>query len=368
MQVKDVLQIIDRWAPFNTAAEWDNVGLQIGDAESEVTTIFVALDADEAAIDEAADAGAELIVAHHPLIFQKLNKLTAQDSVGRAILKAARYGINIIAAHTNLDIAAQGVSFHLAERLGLVEHKVLVETGAEQLLKLAVMVPVSHEEQVREAICTAGAGHIGNYSHCTFSYPGTGTFKPEGEAKPFIGEISKLECVAEVKIESILPQRLLANVLAAMLKAHPYEEVAYDLIPLANKGKIHGYGRIGYLTEPLSTEAFLSKVKRELNCEFVRFAGYYPEKVNKVAVFGGSGADFIGIAAREGADVFVTADIKYHQAAEAKGLGLLLVDPGHDITERLIVPALASFLTEQISNQAVRVIEETPRQAMFSFC
>ncbi len=366
MRVKDVLKIINRWAPFNTAAEWDNVGLLIGDANADVRTIFIALDADEDAINEAIDVGAEVIVAHHPLIYKKLDKLTQEDGAGRAILKAVRYGINIIAAHTNLDVAPYGVSFLLAERLGLVKHRVLVETATEKLLKLAVMVPVEHQEQVREAICSAGAGHIGNYSHCTFSYQGTGTFKPESEAKPFIGEIDRLEQVSEVKIESILPQRLLSTVLSAMVQAHPYEEVAYDIIPLMNKGETHGFGRIGILDEPLSTDIFLSKVKKELNCQFVRVAGYYPEKIKKVAVLGGSGADFIATAAREGADLFLTADIKYHQAAEAKGLGLLLVDPGHDISERLIVPALASLLTEQISTKEVRVIEEKPRQSLFS--
>ncbi len=348
MRVKDIVKLIDKWAPFATAAQWDNVGLQLGNADAAVSKVVVALDLTEEVVATAADQGAELIVTHHPLFFKPLNNLTTDTQAGKLALEASRLGINVVAAHTNLDVAEGGVSFLLAERLGLVNHKVLVETFAEKLFKLAVFVPEDYQDQVRAVLGEAGAGFIGNYSHCTFNTPGIGTFKPEAGAQPFLGELDRLEQVAEVKIETIVPQNLLSPVLNKMLEAHPYEEVAYDLFPLANKGYRLGFGRVGRLAEPVGTEEFLVKVKKSLDCGFLRIAGYLPKQIGKVAVLGGSGADFIRQASRAGADAYVTADLKYHQAQVAEDLGLLLVDPGHDVTEQLIVPALTEYLQDQI--------------------
>ncbi|MBO8126036.1 MAG: Nif3-like dinuclear metal center hexameric protein [Firmicutes bacterium] len=368
MRVKDVLKILNNWAPPQAAADWDNVGLLVGERDATVTKILVALDMGEATLEAAIEEGADLVVTHHPLIFKPLKSVTGENRVGRLILDAARNRINLIAVHTNLDVAEGGVSHLLAERLGLSNHKVLVETYAEKLYKLAVMVPQEHQDQVRDAICEAGAGFMGNYSHCTFSYSGTGTFQPREGANPYIGSVNRLERVSEVKVESIVPEPLIPKVLNSMLEAHPYEEVAYDLFPLANKGSRLGLGRIGKLEVAVGVEKFLVMVKKALDCGFLRVAGSFPEKIQTVAVLCGSGAEFISSAAKAGADVYITADVKYHQAQEAEFLGLLVVDPGHDVMEFPIVPALAEFLINQdrIQAEGVPVVTYLPAKPVFS--
>lgn len=368
MRVKDVFKLIDRWAPFNTAAQWDKVGLQLGEEEAKVTKILVTLDFTPEALEMAVQSSAELVITHHPFFFNPLTSLTSRDRVGGLALDAARHEINLIAAHTNLDMAKGGVNDLLAERLGLTEHKVLVETNGEKLYKLAVYVPNDYLEQVRDALGEAGAGFIGNYSHCTFSSAGTGTFKPQAGSKPFIGEMGRLEKVSEIKVETIVPQPRISTVLNKLLEAHPYEEVAYDLFPLVNKGERIGFGRIGKLADPVRTEEFLVRVKKALDCGFLRVAGYFPDKVQKIAVLGGSGAEFIAQAAKAGADLFITADIKYHQAQEAEDLGILLVDPGHDVTEYPIVGEIARYLQgqERISQDGIEVMTMPLTKPLFT--
>jgi dinuclear metal center YbgI/SA1388 family protein len=335
---------MERLAPRDLAAGWDNVGLLVGSPEQEVASLLVTLDVTPQVADMAATAGAGMIVAHHPLILKGLTAIRTDAPPGRTLAVLLAAGIAVYAAHTNLDAADGGVNDVLAARLGLTDVRPLTADGREKLLKLAVFVPESHVEGVRQAVAAAGAGHIGNYSHCTFQTPGTGTFLPLAGTKPFIGEQDKLEYAAEFKLETILPQRLAARVINAMLAAHPYEEVAYDLYALENPGRPYGLGRVGRLpaAEPLA--AFVERVKTALALRSVRVSGPEERRVATVAVCGGSGAGLFNAAADAGADVLLTGDVKYHEALEAASAGLTMVDAGHFATERPAVDAVAAHL------------------------
>jgi dinuclear metal center YbgI/SA1388 family protein len=333
---------LERLAPRRLAAGWDNVGLLVGSPAQEVASLLVALDVTPQVAELAAAEGIDMIVAHHPLILKTLNAIRTDTPQGRTLATLLAAGIAVGAAHTNLDAAAGGVNDVLAARLGLTELRPLVVDGRERFLKLAVFVPESHIEEVRQAVAAAGAGHIGNYSHCTFQAPGTGTFLPLEGTKPFIGAQGRLEYAPEYRLETILPEDSAPRVIDAMLRAHPYEEVAYDLYALENPGREFGLGRVGRLTVPEPFAAFADRVKSALGLAHLRVAGPTEREVATVAVCGGSGASLLTAAA--GADVFVTGDVKYHEALEAADIGLALVDAGHFATERPVVEAVAAHL------------------------
>jgi dinuclear metal center YbgI/SA1388 family protein len=290
--------------------------------------------------------GAQLLVTHHPLLFKPLRRLTPEDPVGRVVWNAVRDGVAIISAHTNLDVAAAGLNSWLAERLGLDVSEPL-QDSAGRLLKLVVYVPAGYEEALSEALFAAGAGEIGAYDQCSFRSAGTGTFRPGPGTTPFIGKSGEREAVAEFRLETVVPQRRLSKVLEKLLKAHPYEEVAYDLIPLANPRPDTGLGRIGRLALPLPLAELGARVKAALGCHSVRLTGELERPVHKLAVCGGSGAGLIQEAKRRGADVLVTGDVRYHDARLAEELGLALIDAGHFATEVLAVAGLVAALGKQ---------------------
>jgi len=337
-----IVAALERLAPRSLAAGWDNVGLLVGDPEQEVATLLVALDVTPQVAELAVAEGVDMIVAHHPLILKSLNAIRTDTPQGRTLATLLSAGIAVAAAHTNLDAAAGGVNDALAARLGLTGLRPLVVDGRERLLKLAVFVPEDHVENVRQAIAAAGAGHIGNYSHCTFQVAGTGTFLPLEGTNPFLGEQGKLEYAAEYRLETILPEAAAPRVIDAMVRAHPYEEVAYDLYAMENPGREFGLGRIGRLASPEPFAAFAARVKAALGLDRLRVAGPTDREVATVAVCGGNGANLITAAA--GADVFVTGDVKSHEALEAAALGLTLVDAGHFATERPAVETAAAHL------------------------
>ncbi len=345
VKCRTIMAAMERLAPPSLAAGWDNVGLLVGSPEQEVSALLVALDVTPQVAEAAAAAGVDMIVAHHPPIFKGLTAVRTDAPPGRTLAALLKAGIAVYAAHTNLDLADGGVNDILAARLGLAAVRPLAAEGREKLLKLAVFVPEGHVEAVRQAVAAAGAGHIGNYSHCTFQTPGTGTFLPLAGTQPFIGEQGKLEYAAECRLETILPEKLAAGVIDAMLKAHPYEEVAYDLYALENPGRAIGLGRVGRLPAVEPLDAFVGRVKTALALRHVRVCGPEQRPVATVAVCGGSGGDLFKAAAAAGADVLVTGDVKYHEALEAAAVGLTMVDAGHYATERPAVEAVAGHLT-----------------------
>ncbi len=344
VKCRTIMAAMERLAPHELAAGWDNVGLLVGSPEQEISSLLVALDVTPEVAARAAAAGVDMIVVHHPLIFKNLKAIRTDTPPGRTLATLLAAGIAAYAAHTNLDAADGGVNDILAARLGLTDLRPLAAEGRERLLKLAVFVPEGHVEAVRTAITAAGAGHIGNYSHCTFQTPGTGTFLPLAGTKPFTGKQGQLEYAAEYRLETIMPAGVAAAVVDAMLKAHPYEEVAYDIYTLNNPGRAFGLGRVGRLAAPESFPAFSDRVKTALGLTQVKVAGPTDRQVGTVAVCGGSGADLLAAATTAGADVLVTGDVKYHEAMDAAAIGLTVVDAGHFATERPVLEAVAAHL------------------------
>jgi dinuclear metal center YbgI/SA1388 family protein len=350
----EVIQLFEQFAPKHFAMEGDKIGLQIGTLNKPIHTIMIALDVLEEVVDEAIEKKVDLIIAHHPPIFRPLKHIVTDQAQGRMLEKCIKHDIAIYAAHTNLDIADGGVNDWLAEALELENVQVLVPTYEDKLKKLVVYVPESHADAVREAIGNAGAGHIGNYSHCTFNSRGTGTFLPQDGANPFIGEAGKLEKVEEVRIETIFPASIQKKVISSMLKVHPYEEVAYDVYPLENEGKVFGLGRIGRLKEEMTLQQFAEHVKKALDVQAVRVVGNLSDIVKKVAVIGGDGNKYISQAKFAGADVYVTGDLYYHVAHDAMMMGLNVVDPGHNV-EKVMKNGVASYLNKVFTKQKFNV-------------
>jgi dinuclear metal center YbgI/SA1388 family protein len=349
-RVSDVVGILNVLAPFGLAEEWDNAGLQVGNPSASAGKIMVALDAGLSAIEAAVAAGCRLLLTHHPMIFRPLKKISTADPLGRLLDIAIKNDLAIIALHTNFDIAEGGVNDLLAERLGVSGTKPLKVTGSEELVKLAVFVPMGHEEKVMEALF-AYSGFIGNYSDCSFRTEGTGTFKPLKGAHPFAGEIGRREYAAEARVEVLLRRDDLNSALKVLVAAHPYEEPAFDLYPLLNKGKPAGLGRIGELPEAVPLAHFAATVKERLGLGGMRYVGNADRMVKKIAICGGSGASLLRDAVNRGADVLVTGDVKYHEAREAEGVGLALVDGGHFATEIPMVRGLGELLRMELAKR-----------------
>jgi dinuclear metal center YbgI/SA1388 family protein len=342
-RIQDLVGLAHALYPPNLAESWDNVGLQAGDPAAPLDRVLVCLDPSEQAIEAARTIGAQAVLAHHPLIFQPLRQLTPATETGRILLRAAREGIAVLCAHTNLDRAPGGLNDWLAQRLGLPE-TVPLGGSDEDLVKLAVFVPAGYEDTVAEALFQGGAGKIGRYDRCSFRAEGTGTFRPAAGTDPFIGRPGVDERVREIRLETIVPRERLPRVIERMLKAHPYEEVAYDLFPLANRRPGIGLGRIGRLAAPTTLDVFAAEVKRALAVSHLRVVGNPAARVGKVALCGGSGASLLPEAVRQGADVLVTGDLKYHEARNAESQGICLIDAGHFATERIAIEGLAAAL------------------------
>ncbi|MED1205111.1 Nif3-like dinuclear metal center hexameric protein [Heyndrickxia acidicola] len=350
----EIIQLFEAYSPKKYAEPGDPIGLQIGKLNKPVHKIMIALDVLEEVVDEAIEKEVDLIIAHHPPIFRPLKKLVTDQPQGRMLEKLIKHDIAVYAAHTNLDVAPGGVNDLLAEALKLQNTKVLAPTYQEALKKLAVFVPEENATALRAVLAEAGAGAIGEYSHCSFSTNGEGRFLPGENTDPHIGKPGKVETVKEVKIETIYPESLEKKILTAMLKAHPYEEVAYDIIPLANQAKALGLGRIGELSEEMTLEEFAIHVKNSLDVKGVRVVGALKEKVKKVAVLGGDGNKFFSQAKFMGADVFVTGDFYYHNAHDAMNLGLNIVDPGHNV-EKVMKKGVANKLAQMSKEKGFNV-------------
>ncbi len=353
-KLSDIVGIINKIAPQNLAEKWDAVGLQVGDPTVTVSRIMTALDPGAPAIDAAIAAGCQLLVTHHPFIFKPLSRLTAADPVTARIFRAIRNNLAVISLHTNYDSAEGGLNDLLAEKIGVVSCKPLTESLHEELVKLAVFVPRGFEPQVMEALFRF-SGFIGNYRDCSFRVDGTGTFFPLQGAKPFQGEVGIRESAEEVRLEVLLRAADAGKALEAMKAAHPYEEPAYDLYPLLNKGKGFGLGRIGVLGKPATLAEYAALVRERLNASLVRYVGSPLQSVRTVALCSGGGASFLHEAKRRGADLLVTGDVKYHDARTAEEIGLALMDAGHFGTEIIAAQGLATRISNECRHRRYEV-------------
>jgi dinuclear metal center YbgI/SA1388 family protein len=350
---------MEEWAPPPLAWEKDNIGLLVGSASSAVKRILVALDVSTEVVAEAKKKKADLIVAHHPLIFRSLRSLTDRSRVGRLVTELVRARISVYAAHTNLDFTNNGVSAALARKLGIQDVRPL-QKDITPYEKITTFVPREHTDRVMRAMGAAGAGMIGNYDLASFSGEGEGTFRPLTNAGPYIGKMNVLEKVRENRLEMIAPRWKTADVLAAMRKAHPYEEVAFDVVKLVNENSPYGAGVIGELRKPVKLSTFLGTVRSSLKARGVRYSGNRSSTISRVAACGGSGSDLTGEAVRQGADAFVTADVKYHAFQDAAD-NLALIDAGHYETENPVVEAVVEYLNARCSGTAsnVRIFAST---------
>ena len=362
--VRTILQHLESLAPLELAESWDNVGLLVGDPAQRVKTALVALDATAEVLEQAERRQGELLVVHHPLIFSGLQRLVEDHGTASLLRRLIHDGRSLIAMHTNLDAAADGLNSYVAGLLGLAELRPLLPSAARPLLKLVVYVPATHATAVRAAICAAGAGRIGHYGDCTFVAPGIGTFRPEEGTRPYLGSAGQLEQVEEVRLETVLPRAALEPVLAAMRKEHPYEEVAFDLFSLENAWPQAGLGRIGVLAAPLSAGDFLARVGTVLATDRLTFLGDHARTVRTVALCTGAGSEFLPHAVRQQADLYLTGEVKHHHALLARQSGIALIDAGHFASERPAAQLFADYLTTHLPNLQVVVADERdPLQA-----
>ena len=350
--IRRIAQSLEQWAPPASAQGYDNVGLQVGRADAAVDRAVLALDLTHEVLDEAIASGAELIVTHHPLIFQPLNHVTGGGYANNLALRLAESGIALYSIHTNLDAAPGGVSFALAERLGVADPTFLAPMD-DAACKLVTFVPESHAEAVHTAMADAGGGRIGDYDACAFRTTGTGTFRPGAGTNPHMGTADgAMEAVAEIRLEMEVTQWALPAVRTAMHEAHPYEEVAYDVYPLSQSTTQAGMGAVGDLDEAVPLSAFLSRVSSRLDAESLRYAGDPDAAVQRVAVCGGAGSSLVGAAQGAGADAYVTSDVKYHDFfrvlnADTGTPQMAFVDAGHYETEALTEALLGNWLAER---------------------
>ena len=347
MNVSDVLAALDQIAPPHLALDGDPRGLLVGDGQATVNSVVVALDVTPEVARLAWDTGAQMIIAHHPLIYHPLRRLLADEPhPGGVVLHCVREGIAVACAHTNWDVANGGVNDVLARLAGITGAvKPLRVTYREALVKIVVFVPTENREAVFAAMA-AEAGAVGNYDRCAFWTEGTGTFRPLPGANPYLGAVGASETVAEVRLEMIVPEPKSRAVVAAMKAAHPYETVAYDIYPLANTATEYGLGRIGRLAEAVSTDVFLQSLKAALNFEEIRMVGPKNRLIKTVAVGGGACAELMPDAIAQGADVLVTSDIRHHEFVDAAARGFVLIDAGHTATETPGAKELARRLGE----------------------
>ena len=365
MKTGELCSYLDAVVPLSLQESYDNSGLQVGLPEKEIEAALITLDVTEEVLEEAVSKGCGLIISHHPVIFKGLRKLAWSSPVERIIARAIRNDIAIYSAHTNLDMLGTGVSRKLAEKLGLSDIRVLQPLKG-RLLKLVTFVPSEHLERVRNAVFEAGAGFIGNYDCCGFTVAGKGSFRAGEGTNPFVGEKGEMHFENEERFETVLFSHLKGKVIKALLEAHPYEEVAYDIYPLEIKGRQYGMGNVGVLDKPKSLEEFIAVVKEKLSVKNVRVIGDIDREVGKVAVFCGSFDREVLGAAKSKADVLVTGDVKYHDAMDMLEMGMCVIDAGHFNTERIIADRLVELISENFPQ--IEVVKSNMEEDPFKIC
>ncbi|MFO7878800.1 MAG: Nif3-like dinuclear metal center hexameric protein [Bacteroidales bacterium] len=352
MKIKDITDALETFAPLQYQESYDNAGLIVGNSNAEIESVLLSLDVTEEVIEEAVQLGAGLIVAHHPIIFKGLKKLTGRNYVERSVIRAIKSDVAIYAAHTNMDAVANGVNRILADKIGL-ENIAVMNPRRGLLKKIHVFVPSEHADAVREAAFTAGAGQIGEYDNCSYNTEGKGSFRAGEGSNPYVGRKGETHFEEEIRIEMVFPDHMQAAVLNAVLKAHPYEEVAYDIYTLDNAWNQVGIGLVGELKNPWNPMDFMTSLKKILGQAHLRYTRPVGNEIRRVAVCGGSGSFAIQQAKAAGADLILTADVKYHEFFDADDQ-IMIVDAGHYETEQFTKELFSDVIQKNFPNFAVR--------------
>ncbi len=355
MKLSQLTSYLESIAPPAYQEDYDNSGLIVGHPDQDIYQALISLDCTEAVVDEAIANNCQVIVSHHPIVFKGLKKFNGKTYVERVVEKAIRHNIALYAIHTNLDNMMLGVNSKICETLGLKNYRILAPKP-NQLKKLVAYVPIKHADNVRNALFEAGAGNIGNYSETSFNAEGIGTFKANEHANPYVGEVGNRHRENEVRIETVYPAVLESKLLVALIMAHPYEEVAYDLYPLTNQQQQIGAGMIGELDTPVDEETFLYDLKRKMRTHVVRHTALRGKSIKKVAVCGGAGGFLLQHAIAAGADIFITADYKYHEFFDAEGK-IVIADIGHFESEQFTQQFLYEIIKKKFITFAVRLTE-----------
>jgi dinuclear metal center YbgI/SA1388 family protein len=355
MKLKDLTTYLDSAVPLDFQESYDNSGLQVGSLDREISSAIICLDITEKVIAEAVSHNCDVVVSHHPLIFTGIKKLTDKSSVERMLIETVKHDIAIYSAHTNLDKIINGVSWKMAEKIGLEEVSVL-SPAENKLLKLVTYIPENYFEKVKNALFEAGAGVIGNYDQCGFTVAGTGSFRGNEYTSPFSGKKGQIHLEPEIRFETILYTHIKDKVINALLEGHPYEEVAYDIYPLENNNIQTGLGCIGSLKNPVSEHDFLQIVAEVFDAGGIRYSDPTGRLIRKVALCGGAGSSLLNAAIASGADAFLTADVKYHDFLKTEN-NILLVDAGHFETEKYSREILKDLIIKKFPKFAVRFSE-----------
>jgi len=353
MKVKEITRYLEKIAPLSYQENYDNCGLIVGDENTVVTAALITLDCTEVIVDEAIETGCNLIIAHHPIIFKGLKKLNGSNYIQRTVIQAIKNNIAIYAIHTNLDNVLNGVSANIAERLGVENPKILAPKK-DLLRQLVVYCPISDADKLRNELFKAGAGDIGNYDECSFTSIGEGTFRAGEGCNPHLGKIGERHIEKEEKIEVIFPRHKEKEILSIMKSIHPYEEVAYQIYILDNVYENIGSGIVGELKQVMDVEAFLEMLKRNMKTDCIRYSKLVKNQIKTVAICGGSGSFLLPSAKRAKADIFITADFKYHEFFDAE-TDLIIADIGHYESEQFTKDLIYDFLTKNFTKFAVRL-------------
>lgn len=351
MLIKEIIDCLEQFAPLSLQESYDNCGLIVGSDRTEISQALVTLDCTEEVVDEAIKNGCNLIIAHHPIVFGGLKKLNGKNYIERTVIKAIQHNIAIYAIHTNFDNVIQGVNAKIAEKLGLTQTRVLLPKSG-LLMQLSTYVPHQHLETLRDALFAAGAGSIGNYSECSFVAEGQGTFKAEGGAQPFVGILNERHFESESKLEVVFPSHLLNKIYSALKQAHPYEEVAYNLIQLSNAFQEVGAGLVGELPEPMEEQEFLAYLKAKMELKSIRYTSFKDKKISKVALCGGAGSFLLKQAIGAGAQAYVSADFKYHEFFDAEK-HLMIADIGHYESEKFTKSLICEVILKKFPTFAI---------------
>ena len=359
---------LDALYPCRWAAAGDRVGLMLGHSESPVDLVLVALEVSAPVVAAARAKGAQLLLTHHPLLYQPLAAVREDQPLGELVAALIRGGIAYAACHSNLDVAPGGVNDYLASLLELEDVEVFQETGRDEWYKLAVFVPVGYEDRVRQALADDRVGVIGHYSHCTFASRGQGTYIPLEGANPFKGQAAALSRAQESRLEMLVPESRLGAALHRLGAVHPYEEPAYDLYPLANPGALLGFGRIGNWRQARPFERVVPRLKEIFGIKQVRMWGRPPEEVSRLALCSGSGGEFMAAARQLGAQVYLTGEVRHHQATPGYPPGFAVLEVGHFASEVVFIPEWARQLAEHFQETGLQVrVEAAPEEEPFGY-
>ncbi len=355
MQLSKITSILEEFAPLGLQESYDNAGLIIGSYSADISAALICIDITEEIVEEAISKNCNLIISHHPLIFNGLKKINGKNYVERCLISAIKNDIAIYACHTNIDSITNGVSFKMAEKLNLDNCKILSPSKGN-LNKIICYVPTKYQDTVRQAMFDAGAGSIGEYTNCSFNTCGQGTFKAGENSNPYIGEKNKQHFEEEVRIETIVHSHLVERVTSAMISKHPYEEVAYDIYPISNINRQMGFGVIGELEHKIDSIDFLQNIKKVFNCQNLKHTRIVKEQIKKVALCGGSGSFLLNTAISNKADIYISGDFKYHDYFSAENK-IIVADIGHYESEQFTKEIFYELLTKNLPNFALRISE-----------